>query len=150
MARQGRLPGTRRHTIYPSLLEPGVRAEPGAKSLEQALVLPGREHGKAWAGTIDLTLLVELPAAARYLDFEVNSNGKHHVKLRALVRDKGRRERLLRFKFPIALSPEDTALVLTAAALRSSNTVVPRHKTDRYAATPFKLVHVRIADSSRR
>ncbi|HLL80193.1 MAG TPA: hypothetical protein VKT25_11875, partial [Ktedonobacteraceae bacterium] len=98
----------------------------------------------------DLAISVELPAVLRRLDFEVNSNVRHHIRLMALVRNKGRREGRLRFRFPIDLSPEDTKLVLSAAASRSLDVNAPQETMDRYGAIPFKLVHLRATDASRR
>jgi len=46
--------------------------------------------------------------------------------------------------------PEETRLVLTAAASRSFDANAPREMIDRYGAVPFKLVHIRATDAARR
>lgn len=149
VATQRRLLGSPRRTVFPSPVRRRPETGSGVKALDQVLLLPDRAQGKSWTGTIDLILSVDLPPASRCLDFEVNSSIRHHVRLRALVRDKGTRERLLRFRFPVTLSRDDTSLVLTAAPSRSLDAGAPQHLTNRYGATPFRLVHLRTLRSSR-
>ena len=149
-ALRGRLFSSRPSIVFPSPFRSRVQPASGAGALEQDLPLPERRPGVTWRGTLDLAISVELPAMLRRLDFEVNSNVRHHIRLMALVRNKGRRERPLRFRFPIDLSPEDTRLVLSAAACRSLDANAPQETMDRYGAIPFKLVHLRATDASRR
>jgi hypothetical protein len=149
-AARDRLINSRPRIVFPSPFRCRAQAIPGVSALEQPLRLSGRREGEAWNGTFDLAISVELPPVLRRLDFEVNSNVRHHVRLMALVRNKGKRERPLRFRFPISLSPEDTRLVLTAAASRSFDANAPRETMDRYGAVPFKLVHLRATDVARR
>ena len=112
-------------------------------SLKQALPLPGRQQGQSWSGTIDLTILVELPPASRRIDFEVNSHDRHLARLRAVVLNRGARDKLLRFRLPIVLAPNDNSLVLAAAASRSFNSDAPADMIDRYGAAPFRIVRFR-------
>jgi hypothetical protein len=131
----------RRRVVLPWLFSGGGAGQAGGfRAFEQPLALPDRKPGEAWAGSIDLTLSVELPPAARRVDFEIVSNGKHHLRLRALVRNGGRRERLLRFKFLLSLSPGDGEPILAAAASRRFNTGVPAELIEQYGALPFSLV----------
>lgn len=46
--------------------------------------------------------------------------------------------------------PDETRLVLTAAASRSIDANAPRETMDRYGTVPFKLVHLRATDAARR
>jgi hypothetical protein len=114
----------------------------GAKVLEAPLVLTDRTPGETWRGNLDITVSVELPPASRQIDFEINSQSRHHARLRTVVLNRGRRERLLRFNVPIELAPEDTAPVLVAAS-RSFNAKVSQATIDRYGAAPFRIVRLR-------
>jgi hypothetical protein len=115
----------------------------GPLVLEQALPLPDRQQGQSWSGTVDFTILVKLPPASRRIDFEVNSQARHLARLRAVVINRGARERLLRFRLPIELAPDDDSPVLTAAASRSFNSDAPANMIDRYGAAPFRIVRFR-------
>jgi hypothetical protein len=118
--------------------------------IEQPLALPDRETGSAWAGSIDLTLSVALPAITRRIDFEIVAGDRHKLRLRAIVFDRGRRERLLRFKFALALTPDDGEPVLTATASRRFNAGAPADMVEHYQALPFALVRFRAVRTSRR
>ncbi|MEO8667849.1 MAG: hypothetical protein ABI399_04985, partial [Bauldia sp.] len=144
----GRNASARRSIFLPSLGGRGTSgAVPAVKVLEQPLSLPDRKPGDAWVGSVDLTLSVDLPPATRRLDFEIVSNGRHHLRLRALVLNRGRREKLLRFKFPLSLSPLEGELILTAVPSRRFNTGVPPELADRYGAAPFALIRFHAARS---
>ncbi|MEP9389177.1 nucleotidyltransferase family protein [Mesorhizobium sp. KR9-304] len=138
-----RFSGDRRRVVLPSLLTGGSVTASGAKVLEEPLVLPDRKPGEAWRGSLDITVSVDLPPASRRIDFELNSHGRHHARLRAIVLNRGRRERLLRFNVPVELAPDDTAPVLVAAASRIFNANAPQALVERYAATPFRVVRLR-------
>ncbi len=121
----------------------------GPLSVQQTLPLTDREQGQPWKGTIDLTLLVKLPPATRRVDFEVNSQSRHLARLRAVVVNRGARERLLRFKFPLELEPSDEIAVLAAAASRRFNSDAPASMLERYGAAPFRVVRLRSTRSRR-
>lgn len=151
-AKQGRLFRThrrraaqsRRRVILPLPFGARRRIRPGVKMIEQALVLPGREAGRAWSGTVDLTIAVERPAASRRVEFEVNLKDRHLVRLRALLFGGRGGERLLRFRFPLVLAPGDALPFLVAAPSRSFNSDAPRDLLDRYGAMPFTLADLRV------
>jgi hypothetical protein len=134
---------TRRRVVLPSLFSGGDVGAPGSRVIEQPLALPDRETGSAWAGSIDLTLSVALPAVTRRVDFEIVAGDRHKLRLRAVVLDRGRRERSLRFKFRLALAPDDGEPVLTATASRRFNAGAPADMIERYQALPFALVRFR-------
>lgn len=142
-----RFSGKRRHVVLPSLLAGSSEAASDAKVLEEPLVLPDRAPGEAWRGNLDITVSVDLPPASRRVDFELNSQSRHHARLRAIVLNRGRRERLFRFNVPVELTPEDTTPVLTAAASRRFNANAPQAMIDRYGATPFRVVRLRTKKS---
>jgi len=122
---------------------PGLRGRAhgsGPMVLSQTLPVPDRETGRPWRGTIDLTISVELPAATRRVDFEVNSSDRHLARLRAVVLNRGKRNKLVRFRVPLVLEPQDDAPILTAAASRSFNEAVPQDMMDQYGPTPFRMV----------
>jgi hypothetical protein len=66
------------------------------------------------------------------------------------VRNRGRRERLLRFKFPLSLLAGDGEPVLTATASRRFNVGAPVELIDRYGALPFRLVRLKTSTTQRR
>jgi hypothetical protein len=140
----------RRRVVLPSPLGGGDVVPGGPKALAQPLALPDRKPGEAWSGSIDLSLAVELPAVARRVDFEIISKRKHHLRLRALVRNRGRRVRLLRFKFSLSLLAEDGEPVLTATESRRFNAGAPAELIERYGALPFSLVRFKATPSQRR
>lgn len=149
-AGKGRYFGPRRRVVFPSPFWHGARTSVGTGALEQDLPLPGRGVGSAWSGIIDLGISVELSPVSRRLDFEVNSSAGHHLRLTALVRDKGQRRRLLRFRFPIALAPQDGGLVLVAAASRGIAPDAPQSMMERYGARPFTLVRLHVVETALR
>lgn len=128
---------------------PGFRRrsdDSGPTVFSQELSVPDSEKGQAWRGTSDLTISVELPPASRRIDFEVNSSDRHLARLREVVLNRGKRDKrdkLMRFRVPLALGPQDDGLVLTAAASRSFNDAVPQDMMDQYGPTPFRMVHFR-------
>jgi hypothetical protein len=141
---------TRRRVVLPSLFSGGDVPATGSRVTEQPLALPDRETGGAWAGSIDLVLSVSLPPITRRVDFEIVAGGRHKLRLRAVVLDRGRRERLLRFKFSLALAPDDGEPVLTATASRRFNAGAPADMIERYQALPFALVRFRAVRASGR
>lgn len=136
---RGRPRSSRSRIVLPSPALVRPRPEPGPMTLKAPLALPDRQHAQPWSGTVDLTILVTLPPASRRVDFEINSQGRNLARLRALVVNRGARERLFRFKMPIALMPEDISLELVAAPSRSFNDA-PAEVIARYGATPFRVV----------
>ena len=154
VAKQGRLLRThrrssgRRRVVLPSPFPSKGFAETGLKVLMRPLELPDRVQGEAWNGSLDMTILVDLPPSSRRADFEINSNTKHHVRLRALVLNRGNRDRLFRFKFPLALSADEGTPVLTAVASRTFNTGATQELIDRYAARPFAIVAMKARKSA--
>jgi hypothetical protein len=109
--------------------------------LSQAFSVPDKRQGQPWNGTVDLTISVELPPASRRIDLEVNSPDRHLARLRAVVLNRGKREKILRFKVPLVLGPQDGTLVLAAAPSRRFNDGVPQHVIDQYGPTPFRLLN---------
>lgn len=146
VAKQGRLLRShggkpdRRHVVLPSPLLVRGKSPAGPKVLEHALNLPDRIRDHAWQGFIDITICVDLPPSSRRADFEVNSQRTHHLRLRAILVNRGSRDRLVRFRFPLTLAPEDATPVLSAVASRSFNTGVSQDLIDRYGARPFEIV----------
>jgi hypothetical protein len=57
---------------------------------------------------------------------------------------------LLRFKFSLALAPDDGEPVLTATASRRFNAGAPADMIERYQALPFALVRFRAVRASGR
>lgn len=135
--------GRRRSVVLPSLLVAAGSETKGPRTLEAPLVLPGRAAGEPWRGNLDITIAVDLPAATRRIDFELNSKQRHHARLRAVVLNKGRREKLFRFNVFVQLEAEETAPILMAAASRGFNDNAPSAMIDRYGATPFRLLRLR-------
>jgi hypothetical protein len=133
-------------TFRPSWLPPRRGDRASVSALQHALPLLDREPQQAWNGVLDLTILVELPAVKRRIEFEVNSKERHVARLRARVVNRGRRTRAFRFKFPITLSEGENGIVLTAAPARVFNSDVPTKLLERYDALPFKLVDLRVAN----
>ena len=127
--------------VLPSPAPRNRRAGAAPSVLSQAFSVPGRRQGQPWNGTIDLTISVELPPASRRIDLEVNSPDRHFARLRAVVLNRGKREKILRFKVPLVLGPQDSSLVLAAAPSRSFNDGVPQRMIDQYGPTPFRLIH---------
>lgn len=139
---------TRRRVVLPSPFGRADLPVAGARVTDQPLSLPDRQTGKAWAGSIDLTLSLALPAVTRRVDFEIVAGNRHKLRLRAVVFDRGPRERLLRFKFPLALAPDDGEPVLTATPSRRFNSNAPADLTERYRALPFSLVRFRASQKA--
>jgi len=146
-AGQGRYFGSRRRVVFPSPFRNGAEFDLGAASLERDLPLPERKPATAWSGVLDLAISVDLPPVPRRLDFEVNSTCRHLVRLTALVRNKGRRRRPLRFRFPIRLAPEERRLVLVAAACRDIGSDARQDEIERYGAMPFRLLRLRVVET---
>lgn len=133
----------RRGRLVLASIFPARGGNPGErKAAVYDLHLPGRRPGDAWSGTIDMTLLVELPAASRRVDFEVNAGFRHLVRLRAFVRDRGSRDLALRFRFSMRVASTDPNPVIAAAPSRSFNADAPRALVDKYRAVPFSVVEV--------
>lgn len=154
LSKQSRLLRNRPPGAYSRIIRPvpGLRGKPygsGPTVVSQALSVPDREKGQAWRGTIDLTISVDLPPASRRIDFEVNSSGRHLARLRAVALNRGKRNKVLRFRVPLALEPQDDGLVLTAAASRSFNDDVAQDMMDQYGPTPFRMVHFSAAGSKK-
>ena len=153
-AKQGRLFSAYRKTrkrrkILLASIFPARRAAGQApKGLELKLELRDRNPGEAWTGTIDITLLADLPEASRRVDFEVNTRDCHHLRLRALVRNRARRELPLRFRFPLSLSPHDIDPVIAAAPSRSFNSDAPQDIRDRYRAVEFRILSLEVRKRS--
>jgi hypothetical protein len=131
-------------TFRPSWLPPRGSNSASVSALQHALPLPDREPRQAWSGVLDLTVLVELPAVKRRVEFEINSKGRHVARLRARVVNRGRRMRAFRFKFPVTLREGEDSIVLTAAPARVFNSDVPAKLLERYDALPFKLADLRV------
>lgn len=112
----------------------------GLPVFEQELAIAGRQEGQRWEGTLDLTISVLLPREWRRIDFEVNSGVRHLARLRAMGTKLGRRDRIMRFKVPLLLEPEDVPVVLAAAPSRSFNDPAPQHLIDKYGPAPFRLI----------
>jgi hypothetical protein len=127
--------------VLPSAATRNRRAGAAPSVLSHPFSVPGRRQGQPWNGTIDLTISVELPPASRRIDLEVNSSDRHFARLRAVVLNRGKREKILRFKVPLVLGPQDSSLVLVAAASRSFNDGVPQRMIDQYGPIPFRLIH---------
>ena len=148
VAKQGRLWRTHRRSSArrPVVLSRPVMGRPpagtAARTLQQALELPGRADGEAWDGSIELTLALDLPPAARRIDFEVNSLTRHHVRLRTLVLGRSGRARLFRFRFPLSLAQGEGAPSLNAVPSRRFNSGAPEEMLARYGATPFEIVRI--------
>jgi len=118
-------------------------AAPAAEAgLRHEIALTGRIAGQPWSGRVDIRILVELPPAARRVEFELNTPQRHLMRLRAVTRNAGRRLKILRFRTGVALEGGDTALVLEAVPARSFNSSAPKDKVERYAATPFRPVAI--------
>lgn len=153
LAKQTRLRRGRKNKVHdfptfrPSWLRPRKGKEPGPGALHHPLPVTGRDPEKAWTGTIDLTLLVDLPPVKRRVEFEINSDNRHVARLRARVTNRGRRTRAFRFKFPLTLRPGEGGIVLAAAPARVFNSDVPPALLERYDALPFRLVDCRTTDS---
>jgi hypothetical protein len=154
VAKQGRLLRThrrssdRRRVILPSPLAFRRPAATGVKFLQQPLELPDRAPGEAWSGSLDVTICVDLPSSSRRADFEINSKMKHHVRLRAVVLDRGKRDRLVRFKFPLSVTSDESTPVLAAVASRSFNAGASQELIDRYGARPFEIVTMKTKKSA--
>lgn len=152
VAKQSRLWRGRRKKTYdfptfrPSWLPGRRRNRASENALQHELRLPDRDPQHAWSGLFDLTVVVELPAVKRRVEFEVNSNERHLARLRARVINRGRRTRTFRFKFSISLQAGETGVVLTAAPARVFNSDVPAQLLERYDALPFRLVDFQVAD----
>jgi hypothetical protein len=151
-AKQGRLFRTYRRRASPSR-SPVILPMPfgarrripaGGKVFEQPLALPGHAAGEAWNGTVDLSIAVARPAASRRIEFEVNLPDRHLVRLRALLFGGRGGDRLLRFRFQIALPAGAGGPLLIAAPSRSFNSDAPQEVLDRYGARPFSLVDLRV------
>jgi hypothetical protein len=147
-AKQSRLYSTHRkkgkasRIVLASLLPGRPPVEQRPMALEQILALSDRRPGEAWAGMIDVTLLAALPAAGRRVDFEVNTKTQHHLRLRALVRNQGARERPFRFRFALSIPPDESNPVIAAAPSRSFNTNAPQGLIDRYRPVEFRVLSV--------
>jgi hypothetical protein len=139
--------GVRRPVVLASVLLGRHRSADGPAMLEQTLPLPDRMQHSAWSGGIDVTIAVELPPVTRRIDFEINSNIRHHLRVRALVYSRRRRRRSLRFKFAVSLLPDENDLVLVAVASRLLTTSAVQDQIDRYGAIPFRIIRLRIVDS---
>lgn len=133
-------------TFRPSWLPRRSRNGASVSALQHELRLPDREPQQAWNGLLDLTVLVELPAVKRRVEFEINSDERHLARLRARVINCGRRTRAFRFKFAISLQAGENGAVLTAAPARVFNSDVPAKLLERYDALPFKLVDFRVVN----
>lgn len=133
----------RRWRIFASRVS-GMNAVPPAEpALQHDIGLHGRRPGEPWSGTVDLALLVALPAATRRVDFEVNSINRHHLRLSAFVRQANAGERLLRFRFSVSLAAEEPSLLVAASPLQTFNADAPPDLAARYAATPFRIAALR-------
>ncbi len=108
--------------------------------LQQTMQLPDRKEVEAWRGSVLVTIAVDLPSASRRVDFEVNSMTRHHVRLRSIVLDRGRRGRLFCFRFPLSLAIGEGMPTLTAVPSRRFNTGAPEDLQARYGPTPFEIV----------
>lgn len=140
---RGRAARSRSKTVLPSPVFGRVARSAGPLVLKQSLPVSDRRPGQTWNGTIDITMLVALPAASRRVDFEVNTEARHLARLRAVVLNRGPRERMLRFQVPIQLTPDEEPPVLVAAASRSFNSDASAQMTDRYGVVPFRIVKLR-------
>lgn len=112
-----------------------------APVFEQALPVSGWQEGENWTGILDLTISVQVPAASRRIDFEVNSHFRHLARLRSIVLKRGPREKIVRFRVPVVLEPQDISISLVAAPSRSFNDPVSQHLVDKYGPVPFRLIH---------
>lgn len=151
-AKQGRLlrrsrnaPG-RSRLVLASIFSGEGRDAQARKAAVQKLSLPDRAAGSAWSGTVDMTLLAELPAASRRVDFEVNAGHRHLIRLRAFVRNRGARDLALRFRFRLLLAAADPDPVVAAAPSRSFNADAPQTLVDRYRAVAFSIVEVQVRE----
>ena len=98
--------------------------------------------GSTWTGAIDLTVVLEAPATARRIEFEINTPTRHLVRLRYRKLGKSARTMAVRFRTPeLTLGPDDTELRLQAVPGRGlrSESASPL-QIDRYAPLPFRLV----------
>ncbi|MCX7304886.1 MAG: nucleotidyltransferase family protein [Hyphomicrobiales bacterium] len=149
LAKQRRLLRARSSAGRPPIVLPFAFAKHGDRSdpagpfvLSHELFLADRLRGQSWTGTVDLTLSVELPAQSRRIDLEVNSQDRHLARLRTIVLNRGRRQKVLRFKVPLSIEPHDGSIVLTAAPSRRFNDGVQQALADQYGPTPFRLIHL--------
>lgn len=134
----------------PPPLRPLVRLPAGAgrksndapRVLQYPFPIEGRKPGTPWEGIVDVTLSVAPEAQPRRLDFEVHVGGDYRLRLRAHAIIKRRGERLVRFRFPVALADGDPDPVLVAAPSRRFNTDAPAEVAARYAPCPFVPVSV--------
>ncbi|MBB5751648.1 nucleotidyltransferase family protein [Prosthecomicrobium pneumaticum] len=147
----------RRKRVRSRLVLPALRLPPapsptaesaGPEAIEAAIALPGVKAGHGWRGLVDLAVEAELPPATRRVDFEINTAGRHHLRLRAYVRDKGARRGVFRFRFRLALEPGETGLAIAAAPSRSFNTDAPAEMHAKYDAVPFRLIAARAVPSA--
>lgn len=144
VAKQGRLlrgrpKSGRSRVVLPSPALSRLHPEPGPMALKAPLPLPGWQQGQPWRGTVDLVMQVMLPPASRRVDFEINSRDRNLARLRAVVVNRGARDKVFRFRLPIDVMPGDDLLELVAAPSRSFNEA-PAEVIARYGATPFRLV----------
>jgi hypothetical protein len=152
IAKQSRLNRSRRksrrslglRTVRPAAFPRGA-ADVSNRGIEHILALPDGIIGSERTVAFDLTLLVDLPSATRRLEFEINSDRRHHLRLRARAFNLGRRSRRFRFRFPITLAPDETSLMLVAAPLRRFNTEVPKDLAAIYGPVPFSVVDLKIS-----
>jgi Uncharacterised nucleotidyltransferase len=155
IAKQDRLNRSRRksrrslglRTVRPTVFPHGT-ADASNHRTEHILALPDGTIGSERTVVFDLTLLVDLPSATRRLEFEINSDRRHHLRLRAWVLNLGRRRRRFRFHFPITLSPDEINLMLVAAPSRRFNTGVPQDLAAIYDPVPFSVVDIKISPLS--
>ena len=130
----------RRRLVLPTLLPASKHQSLAPKSLKQKLNLPDRSSNGIWSGEMDLTLMVDLPAASRRIDFEINMNDRHLVRLRAFVLNRGPRQRRFRFRLPLSVPAGESDVYISAVPSKNFNTKVPPHILDHYRPLDFQLV----------
>jgi hypothetical protein len=69
------------------------------------------------------------------------------ARLRSIVLKGGPREKILRFRVPVVLEPQDISISLVAAPSRSFNDPVSQHLMDKYGPVPFRLIHLAASKS---
>ncbi|MCX7429152.1 MAG: nucleotidyltransferase family protein [Planctomycetia bacterium] len=101
-----------------------------------------RRPDGTWRGFVEATVSLAVPATARRIEFELNTDKRHlaRVRHRKLIARAG--TVTLRFRVPVELASDDTDLILEAVPGRGLRANASPTLADRYRELPFSLVNL--------
>jgi hypothetical protein len=111
--------------------------------VSQARITPlDRKPDGTWVGVVKATVSLVVPAVARRIEFEVNTDKRHiaRIRHRKLIARAG--TVTLRFRVPVELASDDTDLILEAVPGRGIRANASLTLSDRYRELPFSLVNL--------